>query len=149
MDPAHLTNFWERHATVQLKPKAMIEYLLQLFFFWLNIFLVPFGCGVATINGTVMPSLCGPSCAMGGSTWQNCRQGGRGRHCSSWCQSHKCPFPFYAFKHVSAPWIRSCRGMTCRYLVLKNFCVEAGPLISWYVLCETSGIIFYKTIYSR
>lgn len=58
MNPVHLTKFWERHATVQLKPKAVLQYLLQLFFFWLFTFLVPSGCSVVTIDGTGMPSLC-------------------------------------------------------------------------------------------
>lgn len=140
---------FERHATVQLKSKAMLEYLLQLFFFWLYIFLVPFGCSVATIDGTAMPSSCvlhtahlvPREAAHSKTAW---REGGE-RHCSSCCQSHKCPFPFYAFKRVSAPSRISCQGMTCRQLASKNFCVGAGPIISWYVSCKTSGIMFYKT----
>lgn len=89
MNPVHLTNFWERHATIQQKPKAMLEYLLRLVLvqFWLYIFLVPFGCSVVIIDGTMMPLSCVlhmahllPWEAAPGKT---AGSGERGRHCSS------------------------------------------------------------------
>lgn len=139
MNPVHLTKFWERHATAQLKPEAVLEYLLQLFFFWLFMFLIHSGCSVVTINGTVMPLTCVLRTAHP-MLWEAAHGKTAPLHAS-----HKCHFPFYSFKHVWAPWIRSCQGMTCRQLVWKNFCVGTGPLISWNVSCETSGIMLYKT----
>lgn len=97
MNPVHLTDFWDRHATVQLKPKAVLEYLLQLFFFQLSMFLVPFGCSVVTIDGTVMPSSCVLRTAhpvpWEAALGKTAGMGRGGRHCSSWCESQMPIFP--------------------------------------------------------
>lgn len=120
------------------------------FFSWLYVFLVPFGCHVVTINGTMMPSLCVLHMAHL-MPWEvapgkTAGKGGAGTAPPDASHTNAHLFPFYVFKHVSAPWIKGCQGMTCWQLVSKNFCVAAGPLISWYVLWETWELFFTKPL---